>query len=103
MFARKQFNIEHCNDVRLRAVGEPRMSPKIWSAVSGTLTVERGPRGVNREEPWLFRATVRLDNVIFKGPRGGTLHAASISLEGYVGATRSNNHDDNRLAGGRRK
>lgn len=86
MYPRTQFNIEHCNDVRIIEEGQAPVVPMIWKAIRGKLVVERGRRGTVPEEPWLFRAKIRLEDAVFHGPGGQTLSIRkTIVLEGSVG------------------
>jgi hypothetical protein len=81
-----QINRPNCDDVVVTEVGAPPNPPEVWLPVGGRLEIERGPRGVRPEEPWLFKATIRLLGARFRGPNGRLVSMSKpFTWEGFVG------------------
>jgi hypothetical protein len=86
LYSERQVNRPNCSDVFITEVGKPPVQPELWWATRGTLSVERGPKGVKPEEPWLLRVRLRLERAAFRGPSGQILEMARpFTWEGYVG------------------
>lgn len=73
VYPEPQVNRPNCSDVTIHEVGKPLAMPVRWQAVGGRLVVDRGPRGMRPDEPWLFRATLRLEGVTFRSATGQTM------------------------------
>ena len=85
-YSRPQRNAPNCSDVILHEVGRPLETPARWRAIRGQLIVERGPSGINPDEPWLFEATIALRGVAFRLPSGQTVDMrAPLCWKGRVG------------------
>jgi len=81
-----QINRPNCDDVVLTEVGALPNPPQVWLPVGGRLEIERGPRGVRPEEPWLFKTTIRLLGARFRGPNGREVSMSEpFTWEGFVG------------------
>lgn len=86
LYAEPQVNRPNCSDVTIYEVGKPLEVPVRWQAVRGRLVVDRGPRGIRPDEPWLFRATLRLEGVTFRSASGQTIRMERLfTWEGDVG------------------
>ena len=86
VYSRPQVNRPNCSDVIVRQIGGPPLVEMIWPAVRGRLVIERGPAGINPDEPWLFQAKVRLEGAVFRGPDGtGAEMRSPFSWEGQTG------------------
>lgn len=85
LYQRPQLNRPNCDDVVLTEMGQGPNPPVVWRPVGGRLEIERGPKGVRPEEPWLFKATLRLSGVKFRGPAGKVVEMSPFMWEGLVG------------------
>ena len=84
LYRSRQINPPNCNDIFV--TDQLPNSPEVWRAVAGSLEVERGPKGLRPEEPWLFKARLRLSNVRFRGPKGIVVEMREpFTWEGFVG------------------
>ena len=70
VYRQPQPNPPNCSHVFITDTSVPPNPPEVWRAVGGTLTVERGPRGVVPEQPYLSQAGLRLAGAKFEGPDG---------------------------------
>jgi hypothetical protein len=86
LYKGRQVNRPNCDDVVLIEAGKVPERPAVWRPIRGTLEVERGPKGVRSEEPWLFRATLRLVGAAFQGPSGRVVEIGRpFTWEAFVG------------------
>jgi hypothetical protein len=86
LYKEPQINRPNCDDVRIFEVGKVPEKPQVWRPIRGTLEVVRGPKGVRGDEPWLFKATIRLIGAAFQGSDGKVLEMGSpFTWEGFVG------------------
>jgi hypothetical protein len=86
LYAEPQVNRPNCRDVTIHEVGKPIAVPVRWQAVRGRLVVDRGLKGIRPDEPWLFRATLRLEGVMFRSAAGQTMKMERpFTWEGDVG------------------
>ena len=86
LYTEPQVNRPNCRDVTIHEVGKPSAKPVRWQAVRGRLVVNRGPSGIRPDEPWLFRATLRLEGVTFRSDTGQTMKMERpFTWEGDVG------------------
>jgi hypothetical protein len=86
LYQHPQINRPNCDDVKLTEVGAPPNPPQVWLPTGGRLEIERGPKGVRPEEPWLFKTSIRLRGVSFRGPNGRVVSMSQpFTWEGFVG------------------
>jgi len=86
LYGRRQINRPNCDDVIVNEVGAPPNPPEVWLPTAGRLEIVRGPRGVRPEQPWLFKATIRLSGARFRGPGGQVVEMSTpFTWEGFVG------------------
>lgn len=84
VYRSRQINPPNCNDLFL--TDQPANPPEVWRAIAGSLEIERDPKGLRPEEPWLFKARLRLSNVRFRGPNGIVVEMHDpFTWEGFVG------------------
>jgi hypothetical protein len=68
------------------AIHLPGLVEEIWRPTGGSLTVEVSPRGVDRRDPYLYRATVRIVGARFVSATGATaVQREPIVLSAFVG------------------
>lgn len=86
LYRHRQINRPNCSDVVLREVGAPPNPPEVWRSIAGRLEVERGSKGIGPDEPWLFRAMIRLTGAKFRGPGDRVVEMPNpFTWEGFVG------------------
>ena len=74
---------EVCTDVGI----SPAPVTETWRAVAGQMTIELSPPGIRTRTPWLYRATIRIDNAEFIDSSGRRhRQAAPIVLSAVVGS-----------------
>jgi hypothetical protein len=70
LYNHPEVNQPNCSDMFVREIGAPPLVAVVWPAMAGRLVVERGPTGINPDEPSLFHAKLRLEGAVFRGPNG---------------------------------
>jgi hypothetical protein len=79
----RQENLPYCTDI----ISSTQKAVSNWRASAGKATLTIGERGaVPKAQPFMFKATLRLENLIMVGPGGRTVRAPTpLILTGMAG------------------
>lgn len=73
----------YCSDVFAEGLGYRQ---ETWQAVGGTLTIQVSPPGIRSQYPRQYRATIQIDNAVFRNTTGTVVRAPGpIRLDAIAG------------------